>query len=238
MSRDGTPRGLPIVGVLAAALIALAAFNAWLIAVLQPPSGDGRRSETTEEFIGTLSRSPYPMLRRQENGGVRTYLLASSTKRGAEAVLGVTPNGPVRVTGHRIARASLSMIELDEDAVAVIAETQPLPEPPREVHGGTARLEGEIGDAKCWLGAMRPGEGSLHRACATLCIRGGIPPLFVSIGPAGRRAYLMTQADGRAIEADSIADYIGEPISLSGTVERRGDLWVFKADMTTIARLD
>src|SRR6185295_631154 len=104
--------------------------------------------------------------------GMKTYLIASNEKRGAEAALGVTPDGPVKLSGFSISRAGVGMIELAADDVAVIAETAAIDEPARELHGG-GELEGEIVDSKCWLGAMRPGEGHLHKSCASLCIRGG-----------------------------------------------------------------
>lgn len=41
-------------------------------------------------------------------------------------------------------------------------------------------LDGELVDSKCYLGTMKPGDGKTHKSCAILCLRGGIPPLFVS----------------------------------------------------------
>jgi hypothetical protein len=225
-------KGPTAVGVLFAILVTLAALNAWLASALQPPAGDGHYGATAEEFVGTLSRAPYPMLRRKEGAAIKTYLLVSSSKRGAEATLGVTPNGPVKISGHLIARASISMIEIEAGDAAVISETDAVAEPPREVHGWTS-IEGEIVASKCWLGAMRPGEGPSHRGCAALCIAGGIPPLLIA-AHGSPRAYMMTQADGRAIAPETVADYVGAAIRIGGTVERRGDLWVFKADPATI----
>ena len=50
---------------------------------------------------------------------------------------------------------------------------------------GVATLRGEIVDSKCYLGAMKPGDQKTHKACATLCIRGGIPPVLVERLPGG-----------------------------------------------------
>jgi hypothetical protein len=229
------PRRLKfIIGALVALLFVLVAIDAWLVASMQPAAGNGSAAETPQEYVGTLSREPYPMLRVNTPGGLKTYLLVSEEKRGAEAALGVTPNGPVKLSGYLVARAGLGIIELAANDV-VIAETPTIAEPAREVHG-TVTLEGEIVDSKCWLGVMRPGEGHLHKACASLCIRGGIPPMLVTRGDgATLNVMLLTQADGSAVPPDLIIPYVGDAVRLTGTIEKRADLWVFKADLPTLA---
>src|SRR5262249_19772433 len=154
--------------------------------------------------------------------GIKTYLLAGADKHGAEAALGVTPDGPVKLSGFLLARSGVEMIELAANDAAVIAETATIEQPARELHGNVT-LRGEIVDSKCGLGAMRPGEGKLHRDCASLCIRGGIPPMFVTRG--GDRAdapqvLLLTQADGSAVPPETIIPFVGEPVELSGTIEK------------------
>jgi hypothetical protein len=216
-------------------LLALVAADAWLVAKLQPSAGSGIALDTPTEYTGTLTRRPYPMLRVKTPDGSRTYLLVSWEKRGAEEALGVMPEGPVRISGFPITRLGLGMIELAADDVAVISEAPAIEEPAREVRG-TATLKGEIVDSKCWLGAMRPGEGHLHKACASLCIRGGIPPLFVTRGGESPGPMLLTQADGSAVPPDLIIPFVGENVHLTGTVEKRGDLWVFRANMTTLSK--
>jgi hypothetical protein len=225
-----TVRGLML------SLLALVAADAWLVASLQPAAGNGSWAETPQEYVGTLAREPYPMLRVNTPAGLKTYLLVSDEKRGAEAALGVTPDGPVKLSGFPIGRSGIAMIELVANDVAVISETPTIDEPAREVHS-TATLEGEIVDSKCWLGVMRPGEGHLHKACASLCIRGGIPPIFVTRGgSANPSIMLLTQADGSAVPPDLIIPYVADAVRVTGTIERRGDLWVLKADLPTLAR--
>jgi hypothetical protein len=230
------PRLRWTVRVLVLLLLALVAADAWLIASMQPAAGNGSWAETPQEYVGTLTREPYPMLRVNTPTGLKTYLLVSDEKRGAEAALGVTPDGPVKLSGFPIGRSGLGMIELAANDVAVISETPTITEPAREVHA-TVTLEGEIVDSKCWLGVMRPGEGHLHKACASLCIRGGIPPMFVTRGNSATPSLmLLTQADGSAVPPDLIIPYVGDAVRVTGTVEKRGDLWVLKADLPTLAR--
>ena len=150
-----TVRGLVVL------LLALVALDARLVASMQPAAGNGSWADKPQEYAGTLTREPYPMLRVETAAGLKTYLLVSDEKRGAEAALGVTPDGPVRLSGFPIARSGLGMIELAADDVAVIAETPAIEEPAREVHG-TVTLEGEIVDSKCWLGVMRPGAPNIE----------------------------------------------------------------------------
>jgi hypothetical protein len=219
-------------------LLALIGLDAWLVASMQPAAGTGSWADTPQEYAGTLTRNPYPMLRVKMPAGIKTYLLVSDEKRGAQAALGVTPDGPVRLSGFPITRSGLGMIELAANDVAVISETAAIEEPAREVHGSVT-LDGEIIDSKCWLGVMRPGDGHLHKACASLCIRGGIPPMFVTRGRGGDVPALMllTQADGSAVPPESIIPYVADAVRVTGTVEKRGDLWVLKADLPTLARI-
>ena len=230
------PRLKRIVGGLVVLLLVLVALDAWLIATLQPAGGPGLRAAKPQEYAGTLTREPYPMLRMNTANGIKTYLLVSEEKRGAQGALGVTPDGPVKLAGFPITRSGLSMIELSANDAATISETPAVEEPPREILR-TVTLDGEIVDSKCWLGAMRPGEGHLHKACASLCIRGGIPPMFVRRGGGDTPSLmLLTQADGSAVSPETIIPFVADAVRVTGTIEKRADLWVFKADLTTLTR--
>jgi hypothetical protein len=41
---------------------------------------------------------------------------------------------------------------------------------------GLVKLTGEIVDSKCFLRVIAPGSGKTHKECASLRLRGGIPP--------------------------------------------------------------
>ena len=43
---------------------------------------------------------------------------------------------------------------------------------------------------------MRPASGKVHKGCASLCIRGGIPPAFFARGPGAEGASLALNASG------------------------------------------
>jgi hypothetical protein len=79
-------------------------------------------------------------------------------------------------------------------------------------------IRGEIVDYKCYLGAMKPGEGKGHKACAILCISRGIPPILVSHGVDGTSEYtILTDGDGKAFN-DAAAALAGEPVIVTGEV--------------------
>lgn len=218
-------------------LFALVAFDAWLFATWQPASGDGKWADTPSEFIGTLARDPYPTLRVDEKGRVRHYVVISDEKRGAEAALkDVADGATVRLKGYLIERAAVGMIQLAASDVAVVPDALSVPAPQAELHGRVT-LEGEIVDSKCWLGVMRPGDGHVHKACASLCIRGGIPPMFVTRSEGAPTISLITTFDGRAIPAEAILDYVADPVRLTGMMEQQGDRFVFKADLSSLTRV-
>ncbi|MGI9432480.1 MAG: hypothetical protein ACR2PQ_09715, partial [Myxococcota bacterium] len=103
------------------------------------------------------------------------------------------------------------------------------PAPP--VPLGRWRLVGEICDGKCLGGAMRPGTGLSHKACANLCVTGGVPPVFVSTGAvAGSKFFLLGDAEGGPLP-DRFRDFSALLIQFEGEVERRDDLLVFKVDL-------
>lgn len=219
-------------------LAGLLAFDAWLVASLQPHSGDGKWADTPREFTGTLQRTPYPALRVHENGAPRTYILISDEKRSADAELGqITDGATIKVNGYEIERAAMGMIQLAGTGadVTVASHAPAIPDEPRELHGRT-ELTGEIVDSKCWLGVMRPGDGHIHKACASLCIRGGIPPMFVVRGAGDPQVLFLTRFDGSAMPPQLILDYVADPVSLAGVIEKRGDIFLFKADLATLKR--
>ena len=106
------------------------------------------------------------------------------------------------------------------------APFQPTPEVPLGRH----RLRGEIIDSKCFLGAMRPGQGKVHKACATLCLMGGIPPMFaVYREDAPADLLLLAGPDGGPLP-DALLDDTAGYISVAGELWQRDDLLVFRVD--------
>jgi hypothetical protein len=87
----------------------------------------------------------------------------------------------------------------------------------------TQTLAGEIVDSKCYLGVMNPGHTKPHRECASLCIRGGIPPLFVVKDAEGHSVNLWLVSETGEPVNQQVLDFVAEPIQITGQVKRSGD---------------
>lgn len=251
--------------VLAAGIIAAAQRSPgsghWDLATM-PPDGESPPR-------GILLTHPYPMLIAIDGrDDAAAVLLVESGKFGAQRRLGEEWHGRyVQVNGTRIERNGRRMIELfpGDDAVLEMPEIDPRRQAPTNAGNGEGSaimsgmppafitripaatdplvtLEGEILDSKCHLGAMKPGDGKAHKACATLCISGGIAPLLITTNRAGEPADLISAAsagnaadlpryllivthDGAAAR-DLVLPDIGEPVALTGRLGRIADLEV------------
>lgn len=219
--------------------LVLAGGIAAVIAQQHREPGDGVwETSNRSTYEGYLQRKPYPLL-VTENG---TYILVEQGKLGVqERLKGYEIGDRVFVTGFLIERAGRKIIELDGSEEFPITEQTGLREL-REVQPikdlGTHTLRGEIVDPKCYLGVMQPGDGKTHKTCATLCIKGGIPPMLLVRDKQGNTAaYLLTDTKGNAFP-ESHHEYIADPIEVTGQVLRDGDLLILRADLDSIKRLD
>ncbi|MFT4977045.1 MAG: hypothetical protein ACI8S6_002950 [Myxococcota bacterium] len=188
-------------------------------------------------FEGTLVAGPHPVLmvdRPGEAAGRSPYLLVGPGKFGAgEHTAGLTGQ-QVSVQGTLIYRGDQTMLEILPDSLAAIG--------PGDDSGGDIvaygeqTLLGEIVDSKCFLGVMNPGNLKPHRACATRCISGGIPPLLlVRLADGTSRQLLLVGPQGEAINGD-VLEYVAEPVQVTGRVERSRDMWLLRADPASIQR--
>lgn len=186
---------------------------------------------------GVLIAEPYPMLVTGEGSDQRVTLLTEMGKRGAGERASAFAGERVRIEGFRIHRDGREIVELVPGPKAITRMDGPVPgaavdfgamteAAPRE----PVLLRGEILDSKCYLGAMRPGDGLSHRACAMLCIRGGIPAMLYSVRADGSRAYhLLLSAQGGPLDARFI-ERAGVPVIVRGRAARIGDLEVLLVD--------
>jgi hypothetical protein len=95
-------------------------------------------------------------------------------------------------------------------------------------------LTGQIVDSKCYFGVMNPGEGEVHRSCATRCLSGGIPPALVSRDVDGRSVYLLADASGERVPNDCAAERADRPITIRGRLVKSGDTLVLETDLGTV----
>ncbi len=192
-------------------------------------------------FEGRIEVRPYPMLvvERPGAGDASRYLLVAFGKHGAEAEVGALAGRRVRLEGSLVYRDDQTMIELAEGSVEALDDSvRPEPSPSQAVDSRT--FVGEIVDSKCFLGVMKPGNLKPHRACATRCISGGIPPILLVTDAEGLASYLLlTDAQGGPVGAEVVArGLVAEPVRITGAVHRLGDLRVLRADPSAWERIE
>ncbi|MEM7625168.1 MAG: hypothetical protein AAF333_06020 [Planctomycetota bacterium] len=220
-------------------LIAVVVVGAVLPTKQNDPGTGAWDLDGVTEYTGIVRTEPYPaVLVPADSGGYDTVLLASQIKTGVQERAADFEGAWVTVRGNlaeRDGRRLLTLLDGDTAVQPVEAAGSFAPAEPESQ--GRFQLTGQIIDPKCYLGAMKPGEGKIHKACATLCIKGGIPPMFMTENRGGERAlYLLTDASGDAV-FNPIEQYIADPITAEGEIETHGDLSWFKIDPLTIQRL-
>ena len=179
------------------------------------------------------------MLRTADIGGTpKTVLLSCMGKCGVSARIGSHTGKPVSIRGSLIQRGDHAMIAVVDDidwiapAEAALSTDLSFPD---MTPLGDIDLNGEILDSKCWFGAMRPADGKVHKACASLCIRGGLPPAFFAEDSAGRNA-LMIMTDRKLKHGPDLLPFVADPVRISGSVFKWGNLLVLDNPISSIRR--
>lgn len=190
-------------------------------ATQRDPGGAVWRDTELREFQGLYVARPYPMLLVSEGGAERAFLLVQQGKLGAAPITGSGHARPAIVRGWVLERDGRSIVELSPGEPAGIefpAAPGAVPAEPIASEHGEVELVGEIMDAKCFLGAMKPGEGRAHRSCATLCIAGGIPPVLVTRDRVGRASYVLLQSADAGPATDLVLAHVGVPVRVRGVL--------------------
>ena len=224
-----------------AALIGGAAVGAGALASMQRPVGPGTwNMGDVRDWTGVATAEPYAMLRTVDDAGrARTFQLACLGKCGVAARINSYQGQHVTVKGSLIERGLHGMIAVVDgmDWIAPAGETPSTALVFPEVETlGEVDLAGEILDTKCWFGAMRPSEGKVHKSCAALCIRGGLPPGFYVKAPEGQSALMIMTSNGFGHGVD-ILPYVADPVRIKGTLQRWGDLFLLDAPASAISRI-
>ncbi|MEL6477192.1 MAG: hypothetical protein AAFR17_07675 [Pseudomonadota bacterium] len=234
------PMGLrPFLLTIAAALLVLFAGVGLLIGATQDDPGPGafRFDYGRQTVTGVLELRPYPLIRVIEGSehvpAGRTLMLSGGGKTGVMDRAMPLDGQLATASGVILSRGDLDMLQVRGGAAGLGPAEGAAPAPETE-QLGRWRLSGEICDGKCLVGAMRPGRGLAHKACANLCIVGGVPPVFVSTQPMEGSAFLLVAGpDGGDMPA-ALLDDVGAFIELEGEVERRGDLLILRADPSSL----
>ena len=234
----GVPKGLKSF-LLKASLLLFAGFAAGgvLAGVSQDDPGQaGFRFDFGRQTVsGVIETMPYPVLHvTKGNDRIATGHTLMLTGQGKNGVMGDTTtfaNSVVDATGIVLKRGDLDMIQVGR-RMRAMKDVEP--HQVETVSLGRWKLSGEICDGKCYAGAMRPGTGLAHKACANLCLVGGVPAVFVSSGPVdGSTFFMLADKEGNAL-GDELYDLTAVLLSAEGEVEKRGNLHLFKIDLDTV----
>jgi len=141
-------------------------------------------------------------------------VLVGEGKRGAESLLPPGGVARARVGGTLIHDGTSVMLEVHEITPRPAAGDAATP---GEFNGGEERtIEGELVDTKCFLGAMRPGRGKVHRGCAIACLEGGIPAgLWVKDGNS-EEGHLVFIANDEAYRSQVSPEWAGLRVRVQG----------------------
>lgn len=239
----GVPRGSrTLILLITLAFVGAMAGAGYFVSATQPDPGPGRFIFQHKTFTGILEAAPYPLVRiapNEEYPNGHTLLLAGQGKRGVQEQAAPLAGQVVDVGGVLLKRGTIDMLQVGR-RVPLQASADGIGEDVRNAMDlsvtdlGTWRLTGEICDGKCYVGAMRPGTGIAHKACANLCLNGGVPAVFVSTAPVeGSEFFLLADQDGNPIGVE-LQTYVAARVQVDGQIERRGDLMVFKVDLSTV----
>lgn len=228
------PKGMKrFVPALAVVLVCLFGGAGFLVGATQNDPGGGGwvggRSLT-----GVMMANPYPILFAVESEHYKpgtAILLSGWGKRGVQERAAPLDGKLVSAAGGGLKRGTLEGLQLRGGEAGLKAVANPSDAAlPEAVSLGRWQLTGEICDGKCYVGAMRPGNGVAHKACANFCVNGGVPPIFVSTGAVeGEIFFLMAGPDGGPIPEVLLNDS-AVLVQLDGEIVRRGSLMIFKVD--------
>jgi hypothetical protein len=231
---------------IAAVLLLAGGIMAVALALNQRDPGTGQWDmDNVRTFDGIAFTRPYAMLRvpgEQPGQPHRTMLLVEDGKFGAlprvsQLVQAQTEGVPVRVSGTILHRDGRWMLELAEGEAGIRrltpeeqAKLPPFALSAPQMLAEHVTLKGEVIDPKCYLGAMKPGGGKTHKACAMLCISGGVPPMLVTRDANKNETfYLLVTAEGK-VANEQAQEFVGDPVAASGSVEHQDDLLVLRLE--------
>ncbi|MEO1151625.1 MAG: hypothetical protein AAFW83_11655 [Pseudomonadota bacterium] len=237
-----------LLGLLPLGVAGLGGLSYALASQLDDPGAGSWNTGTLHTVTGLYGTRPYPHLLVPDPGkpgGAQTVLVVTEGK--CTQVLRTDtpePYRPVTARGVLIERKDRQMLEVPPLLNDWIEDDTSLPpafiaaQQKREASPmGAVRVRGTIMDSKCFFGVMRPARGRTHKACASLCIRGGIPPCFwVRDKTGNEQVLLMTMRDGTAMP-DDILPLVADPVGVNGTLVRVGDLLHLRADVDDFYRL-
>ncbi len=186
---------------------------------------------------GTLHNMPYPVLRippDKNHPRGRAILVAGEGKIGIAETVAKLKGVVVDASGSALKRGDLDMLVLDPSGGIKPAPEAAAPLLSAPVALGRFRIAGEICDGKCYAGAMRPGTGIAHKACANLCISGGQPAVLATYAPVAGASFILLANEDGGLPPDKMYDFVAILVDIEGELVRIDDLLVLRADWSKI----
>ncbi|MGD9688119.1 MAG: Rieske 2Fe-2S domain-containing protein [Phycisphaerales bacterium] len=166
------------------------------------------------------------------------YVLSAALARRVEEIR-QSSGRRVRVRGTLLRREGRIAIEVGDEgeALRVMESVEPGAARPAGQSLGPVTLVGEIVDPKCFFGAMKPGEGKTHKACAIRCVAGGITPVLVLRDARGEWTYAVVSAPGGSPANGLVRPFVGEPVRVRGQLRERAGVYMLEVGTEGIERL-
>ncbi len=195
-----------------------------VIAYFQRSPGDAVWDQgKTIQRTGVLRERPYPHLVFESETTTPVFLVEQGKRGSAPRCKGLDGT-LVRVTGWKLDRDGREIVELAPEPTAIERTPGEVPALSADRDLGSVYIDGEVVDYKCYLGAMKPGDGKTHKACAALCLTGGIPPMLVTLDANGGRQYVLLAHESGGPMPAWISELAGEPVRVSGHLHEQGNL--------------
>jgi hypothetical protein len=210
--------------------LTIAAIVAGALAAAQRPIDSGKfEFGNQRSFEGVLLSDPIPRLLMNAPGGhVASVLVVNAGKFGIPEYAAAGVNQKVRFEGTLIYRQNMTMIEMNNPTSFEVRGPQESHVPSIVETLGAVSLTGELVDTKCYFGVMRPGEGKVHRACAVICLRGGIPPgLLLHHGDGRATVVMLAPAGEDTLPVDP--EWAARHITATGNLEIVDGILILKA---------
>lgn len=200
------------------------------------------------ELTGVLINSPFPALQikindNQGNEEIHTIPLVAFGKLGGQVEVTRLFQGlntsqqaaMVTVKGNLIFYDGKTLLEVKEWGEWQEHKNTGTDEP--ELLKSQVSLTGEVLDAKCFFGVMKPGHGKPHRSCAARCISGGIPPVLAVADPSGEQHYyLITGPENKPVNT-SLVPLVAQLVTIKGALYQYHDWEVLQLDQESLNNL-
>lgn len=216
--------------VIIAFLILLAVIIISLVLLQKPYNNHIFQLGTLSNISGTYYEQPVPVLLADEEelpeGFAKEIMLVGFGKFGAEGIMNEiektqgTLNGKnITLSGTLISGDGKTLMELTRKTNAFVSlnESSEVASSSRSSLNDIV-ITGEILDPKCYFGVMKPGEGKVHKSCATRCISGGIPPVLrheTGDPDIPYSYFIVLGKNGNKINAE-ILPFVAERVEISG----------------------